>query len=149
MGPQPWAFFLCFLQLQAERPQDFRQRLQPSSYEPGPGADGQDSKEGAFNYSDLNSQISRLKKEASEYEDQVKGPVVDHADMWLQQKSRYQEFVKELNHGMNVQKQLVHKLRTEERKRALGKMKEAKKETNSTNSTEGKANQSQAEPSPK
>ncbi|CAE7721319.1 CanA1 [Symbiodinium sp. CCMP2592] len=107
------------------------------------GANGSESaKDEAFAYADTTGQIAKLKKETKEYEDQVKGPVVDTADMWLQENTRHEEFVKELSHGMDIEKQLVHKLRTEAKKNAEEKMKKAEAEADvASNSTEKNSTQ--------
>ncbi|CAJ1354656.1 unnamed protein product [Effrenium voratum] len=90
----------------------------------------------AFGYSDLNDKLKQLQTETQEYQRDVKGPVVDQADDWLQQKSRYQDLVQQLNEGMIVEKKLVHKLRTEIRRKATESMKEAEKNLeNSTGNT--------------
>ncbi|CAJ1437886.1 unnamed protein product [Effrenium voratum] len=72
----------------------------------------------AFGYSDLNDKLKQLQTETQEYQRDVKGPVVDQADDWLQQKSRYQDLVQQLNEGMIVEKKLVHKLRSLEEQEA-------------------------------
>mmetsp|Transcript_30840 Transcript_30840/g.57836 ORF Transcript_30840/g.57836 Transcript_30840/m.57836 type:complete len:149 (+) Transcript_30840:85-531(+) len=130
--------------LSAERPQATKtivlHRAEGNLGEPNASAVDKDE---AFNYTGLTASINQLQQEAAQYEDQVKGPVVDHADTWLQQKSRYQEYVKELDRGMTVQKQLVHKLRTDVKKKAtedLKKAKEAKEsEEKGGNQTAGNA----------
>mmetsp|Transcript_134136 Transcript_134136/g.189528 ORF Transcript_134136/g.189528 Transcript_134136/m.189528 type:complete len:192 (+) Transcript_134136:56-631(+) len=159
--PRPWpeTFLLLLLSAcgpgaSAERPQkaeEWRKRRSSASalhLEDGSNASAKDgagsesAKDEAFAYADTTAQIAKLKKETKQYEDQVKGPVVDTADMWLQENTRHEEFVKELSHGMDIEKQLVHKLRTEAKKKAEEKMKKAEAEADAeSNSTEKNATQ--------
>ncbi|CAE7734390.1 CanA1 [Symbiodinium sp. CCMP2456] len=143
-------FFLGGLvQARAERPQEWRkQRSSAWALHLEDGANASDSaqdgakgsesaKDEAFTYADTAGQIAKLKQETKQYEDQVKGPVVDTADMWLQENTRHEEFVKELSRGMDIEKQLVHKLRTEAKKKAEEKMKEAQAEAEAESNSTG------------
>ena len=81
-------------------------------------------KKKAFSYPKLNQKIKQLEKETGEYADQVKGPVMDEADIWLQKKLQYEDSAHLLSKGMTVERQLLHKLRVEIKNNGTKKMKE-------------------------
>lgn len=95
-----------------------------------------------FSYPKLKKKIKDLEKETKEYTDQVKGPVMDEADLWLQKKKKYEDSTNVLSKGMSVERQLLHKLRVEVKNNGTKKLKEMEENMkavedgpNSTNST--------------
>ena len=90
----------------------------------GPENETDDAKQEAFGYPKLNEKIKQLEKETAEYADQVKGPMMDQADIWLQKKLRYEDSANVLSKGMGVERQLLHKLRVVAKNNGTKKLKE-------------------------
>ncbi|CAK9037229.1 unnamed protein product [Durusdinium trenchii] len=90
-------------------------------------AEGKEINKEAFSYPKLNQKLEELKTQTQEYDQQVKGPMMDEADLWLQKKKSYEDSVNKLGKGMNVQRQMLHKLRTELKQNGTGKLKETEK----------------------
>lgn len=77
----------------------------------------------AFKYPKLNHRIAQLEHESKGYAAQVKGPVMDRADLWLQKKSTYEDAVQVLKKGMDVEGQLLHKLGAELKSNGTARLK--------------------------
>lgn len=108
-----------------------------------PGS-GKDEKMEAFSYPKLKQKVQQLEEETQDYSKQVKGPVVDKADIWLQKKRTYEDAANLLSKGMGVERQLLHKLRVEVKNNGTKKLKETEENlkdleesNNDTNSSNG------------
>ena len=105
---------------------------------------GKDEKMEAFSYPKLKQKVQQLEEETQDYSKQVKGPVVDKADIWLQKKRTYEDAANLLSKGMGVERQLLHKLRVEVKNNGTKKLKETEENlkdleesNNDTNSSNG------------
>lgn len=105
---------------------------------------GKDEKMEAVSYPKLKQKVQQLEEETQDYSKQVKGPVVDKADIWLQKKRTYEDAANLLSKGMGVERQLLHKLRVEVKNNGTKKLKETEENlkdleesNNDTNSSNG------------
>lgn len=130
-GRRPrWPWLLLVRTAMAERPHqrqvalDTQRGFHENLLHLGAENDTDDAKKEAFSYPKLNEKIKQLEKESGEYADQVKGPMMDQADIWLQKKLRYEDSANVLSKGMGVERQLLHKLRVEVKNNGTKKLKE-------------------------
>ena len=129
----------------AERPNSHRHvalGFHKALEDPVSGKD--EKKQDAFSYPKLKQKVQQLEEETQDYSKQVKGPVVDKADIWLQKKRNYEDAANLLSKGMGVERQLLHKLRVEVKNNGTKKLKETEENlkdleesNNDTNSSNG------------
>lgn len=105
---------------------------------------GKDEKMEAFSYPKLKQKVQQLEEETQDYSKQVKGPVVDKADIWLQKKRTYEDAANLLSKGMGVERQLLHKLRVEVKNNGTKKLKETEENLKDLEESNNDTNSSNA-----
>mmetsp|Transcript_13451 Transcript_13451/g.31888 ORF Transcript_13451/g.31888 Transcript_13451/m.31888 type:complete len:270 (-) Transcript_13451:70-879(-) len=88
---------------------------------------GNGTRPGSIEYKALHERTEAFLKASRKYQAQVKGPLMDSTDVYLQQKARYEDYMHNLDQGQRQQHRLIHMLRRALRKHHTKKMEDLQK----------------------